>query len=325
MEIPTELPIADPHTNAELQGNLLRNYEHKFEQLPEDQKLTKLCSATPVWRLLKKDNSSLHLMKKKDLTKWWICVESTPYLEVKKHPEWEGGFSETRKSAWSWMWRSAFIKGVTVLKSWSNLCFETEQFFGFELWMELTNCQKPFFLKALSCEGQATTKACYDIISHFNSSSWKKMDRHQSWEISSRLFCSVKSHDPIAATWSINSSRRWWSSTIWRYHGRVQGANYRLDIFLANGGGPKKRFQYWLNPNSSKHFLYFRAIQDIQEVISLISHIARQCTFTERLRRLHLPHLILKSNNRTRIAETVKKLIQQLEPPEQGVFPAGLE
>ena len=30
---------------------------------------------------------------------------------------------------------------------------------------------------------------------------------------------------------------------------------------LAKGGGPKKRFQYCLNPNSSEHFLYFRAIQ----------------------------------------------------------------
>ena len=28
MEIPTELPIADPHTNAELQGNLPQDYEH---------------------------------------------------------------------------------------------------------------------------------------------------------------------------------------------------------------------------------------------------------------------------------------------------------
>ena len=31
--------------------------------------------------------------------------------------------------------------------------------------------------------------------------------------------------------------------------------------FLAKGGGPKKRFQYCSNPNSSKHFLYFRAIR----------------------------------------------------------------
>ena len=46
MEIPTELPTADPHTNARLEGNLMRDYEHKFEQLPEDQKLSKLyCDA----------------------------------------------------------------------------------------------------------------------------------------------------------------------------------------------------------------------------------------------------------------------------------------
>ena len=30
---------------------------------------------------------------------------------------------------------------------------------------------------------------------------------------------------------------------------------------LAKGGGPKKRFQSCWNPNSSKHFLYLRAIQ----------------------------------------------------------------
>ena len=42
LEIPTEFPIHDPHTNAELQGNLLQDYEYKFE-LPEDQKLSKLC------------------------------------------------------------------------------------------------------------------------------------------------------------------------------------------------------------------------------------------------------------------------------------------
>ena len=43
MEFPTELPIADPHTNAESQGNLLQDCEHKFEQLPADQKLSELC------------------------------------------------------------------------------------------------------------------------------------------------------------------------------------------------------------------------------------------------------------------------------------------
>ena len=31
--------------------------------------------------------------------------------------------------------------------------------------------------------------------------------------------------------------------------------------FLAKGGGPKKKFQYCVNPNYSKHFLYFRSIR----------------------------------------------------------------
>ena len=54
------------------------------------------------------------------------------------------------------------------------------------------------------CEGKATTTAFCDIVYHFCSCSWKKLDRHQLREISSRLFYSVKSHDQITATWTIN-------------------------------------------------------------------------------------------------------------------------
>ena len=43
MEIRPELLIADPHTDAELQRNLLQDCERKFEQLLEDQKLSTLC------------------------------------------------------------------------------------------------------------------------------------------------------------------------------------------------------------------------------------------------------------------------------------------
>ena len=77
-------------------------------------------NCAPVWRLLKKDNFSLHLMKRKDQMKWIIYVESTHYLEIIKHPEREGGFAEIRKSVQSWM-----------LISWLNPYFETKQFPGF--------------------------------------------------------------------------------------------------------------------------------------------------------------------------------------------------
>ena len=50
MVIPTEFPTANriSHTDAEVQGNLLRKYEQKFAELPDQQKLTKLCSIAGI-------------------------------------------------------------------------------------------------------------------------------------------------------------------------------------------------------------------------------------------------------------------------------------
>ena len=44
--VPTEFTNANAisQTDMSVQGNLLREYEQKFAELPEDQKLTKLCS-----------------------------------------------------------------------------------------------------------------------------------------------------------------------------------------------------------------------------------------------------------------------------------------
>ena len=46
MVFPTEIPTANPNsqTDAEVQGNLLREYEQNFAELPAQEKLTKLCS-----------------------------------------------------------------------------------------------------------------------------------------------------------------------------------------------------------------------------------------------------------------------------------------
>ena len=70
MAIPTEFLTANPisETDVEVQGNLLRGYEQKFEELPEQEKLTKLWSNAGFSKNFeKKDNSSFHLMRK-DLT-----------------------------------------------------------------------------------------------------------------------------------------------------------------------------------------------------------------------------------------------------------------
>ena len=63
--ITTECLTADPiaQTYAGVQGNLLREDEQKFADLLEQDKLTKLSSnAGFSQRILRKDNSSLHLM-----------------------------------------------------------------------------------------------------------------------------------------------------------------------------------------------------------------------------------------------------------------------
>ena len=45
-EILTQLPLAELQANEERQGNLLQEYEQRFDKLSEDQKLSRLCSET---------------------------------------------------------------------------------------------------------------------------------------------------------------------------------------------------------------------------------------------------------------------------------------
>ena len=277
MDIPAELPVADPHTNAELQGNLLQDYEHKFEQLPEDRTLSNLCSDAGL-KIVEKGQFFISLLNKKDHMTWRIYVESTRCFEAKKHPEWEGGFSETRRSAQSWMWRSVIIQNATVTKSWSNLCFETEQFLGFELWMELTNTwpqrQKPFLLKALSPELKGNLLR---RLGHNQSLPWhslpisvlireRKLDRQERFlqgcfTVSNmirllRHDASIHREDDGAVRFDDIMEE-----IKAKFDGTSQWPFGTWITSLAQGGEPKKRFQYCLNPNSSKHFLYFRAIQ----------------------------------------------------------------
>ena len=50
-----------------------------------------------------------------------------------------------------------------------------------------------------------------------------------------------------------------------KFDGALQWSPEDWISTLARGGGPKKRFQHCLNPNSSRHFLYVRAIQGHSE------------------------------------------------------------
>ena len=128
------------------------------------------------------------------------------------------------------------------------------------------------------CQSETTTEVYRDTVFHFypsawkemDPSAWKEMDRGQSWVFSSRLFCGFKSpwSDCCDMTnQSLEKMMEQYDLTISWKNSRKSSmvlciGQLRLDIsFLVKGGGPKKRFQYCSNPNSSKRFLYFRAIQ----------------------------------------------------------------
>ena len=53
LEIPTELLVADPHTNAELQGNLLQDMSINSNNFLKIRNCPN-CAATPVWRFFEK-------------------------------------------------------------------------------------------------------------------------------------------------------------------------------------------------------------------------------------------------------------------------------
>ena len=70
--IPAEIANANATCQSSTslaQGDLLQEYERKFAEILDDQNLLKLCSDAGFLRKLAKDNSSLHLMKKKDQIK----------------------------------------------------------------------------------------------------------------------------------------------------------------------------------------------------------------------------------------------------------------
>ena len=151
-----------------------------------------------------------------------------------------------------------------------------KQFLGFASWTESTNtwpkCQKKFWLQALRTEvqgnlsrrlnhGQSRLERCLMCLLFIVNENGLTLIQENSVQVG--LKCQLYSSQ--------------WSIEVWI-------------TFLAKGGGPKKRFQYCLNPNFSKHFFYFWAIQGHSGGTSRWTYIARQCIFTKWLRRVHLPH-----------------------------------
>ena len=76
MEIPTDLSIAENSNNAQQRRNLVQEYQRKFEQLSEDQKLSKLCSDAG-WKLVEQGQYFFSLDTEEGQLMQHLCQEYT--------------------------------------------------------------------------------------------------------------------------------------------------------------------------------------------------------------------------------------------------------
>ena len=218
---------------------------------------------------------------------WWRRTWRHENIMSRVHltPKW-GNIPRERVDSWNHKDRpSPGCEGL--LTSRTLRCWDHDRIFnsrpnsvlGFASWTESINAWPKCQMKLRwerryreTCrEGRATTKADFNNDSSVYSLSWTKMDRRWTSKIQPRLFRSVKIHDQITATWRFSSSRRWWSSKIWRPGRKVQGkfegtSQWTIEAwiaFLAKGEGPK------IIPNIS---CISQQSRDIQEVLSLMLH-----------------------------------------------------
>ena len=152
----------------------------------------------------------------------------------------------------------------------------------------------------------STTETRSDTVFRFYSCSWQIVDRHWNTTITwSKVLSSVRSHDPIATTWLNSPSGNWRSSSCRRRFGRVQ----EKSMVFRNGHStigyqfwqeeedPRKGFDIaWIQtlPVISCISEYFK---DIQEIMLLISCVARRCTVTQRIYWVYLSRRECKWND----------------------------
>ena len=123
------------------------------------------------------------------------------------------------------------------------------------------------------------------------------MDRHWTRQIQPRLSGSIKVYDQITATWRFSSSRRR-CSKMWRSGRIVQVkvcgyfalVNSSLDSLLGKRRRTKEKVSVLFEPSFFWTFPVFPSNSRTFRRYSRWSFIARQCTVTGWLRRVHLPH-----------------------------------
>ena len=226
------------------------------------------------WRILENDNSSSPLKKKKDLMICRHYVERTHYLKIRvdswKHENrhslgCEGLFSSRTLLYWYHHW----IK-ISRRNSFLVSCRERNQEY-----VTGTSEEIPVESIELVRAGKPVAKVKPQPKPAVTLSPVSLPIRERKWiDINPETFnegcCAVSKfmirllrHEETIPREDHGAAR--FDDLIEKFKVKFVGNSERTvdswTTFLAKGGGPKKMFQYCVNLNSSKHILYFRAIQ----------------------------------------------------------------
>ena len=257
--MPTEFPTADQLPPTDACVNVNRNSQIFRNKRNWPNSAPMLVSQ----RILRKDNSSLHMMMI-HFTSWWDHVESILSLEVMNHPRRKGGSAETRRSVQSWTWRSVTIKGRwrcgvqdRILISWHICFFCSDRVRNQQIRnrnVRRDSCCKCWGQKyrETCCEGWTKTDIKFDVVSCVYSLSWAKMDRH--WTRA------VRFDDPAEFFKSRFAGTSHWSIEAWD---QLPGKRRRA----------KEKVSVLLEPQLIWTFPAFQSnSRNIQEALSLILH-----------------------------------------------------
>ena len=254
MEILTEPPTADSRTmnsDGEICCKNTSNNSNNYQTLRSYPNSAPML----VWELIKEDNISSHLIQK-DRAERYICAENFRCLETVWDLDQEAGFVIIRKLAQSWTF-------TFVIMNWKVRKRNDRNHGRRRAWSLRETCCKSktsnevdnkadTHLRPL-CERKwvDVDPGSYDHECYVKSKTMTWLPRHDLknfWETDGAI-----KYEDIVEEFNKKKKKKFDGVSQWPINDWI--------TCLAKEGWPKKRFQYCLNPNSSKHFLHFRAIQ----------------------------------------------------------------
>ena len=299
MLIPTQFPITDPvsQIDAEVQRKLLREYEQKFA---EQQKLTKLCSNAVFLKNIDKGQLFITLGEEGSDDMKTSCREYTlprsdessrvrgwihgntkigPVVDVKVcYHQGSYGVEIMIES----LFRDRTVSCVRIVNGINKYVTETSE----EILVARVENRGTGKHVAKAELRPKPTLTFTPVSIPYREQKRKDVDPGKNsqgcFEVS-KFMIRLLRHDDTAHRKDDGAVR--FDDLAEKCKAKFDGTSqWPMEAWItlfAQGGGPNKRFQYCLNPNSSKHFLYFRVIQ---------GHSGGQRTVTGWLRREHLPH-----------------------------------